>query len=254
MINKLKLSLWLIPVLFFTGCINNQVNPNIAQIDQQASTLRNHIYEISGDDGYYHNENIDFALIKRVKDSVGENLKNILVAYNDQKLEYDIYQEGLDKSISLMYFCWIEQADAARRNNDLDNLNFIREEEADFSSQEAIQKWIDENGKREYYKKIENYFSLVPELISKGSEIDANNQKLNELKTQAEGLQVDGNIVEYNLVADEYNALLEQNNQMIDEYNTQLEEIDYENVFNNFMKFIDVSYIFPGQDTIPLAK
>lgn len=240
-------------LILLAGCSDNS-NLDIDQLNQQATVLKDHLYEISGDKDFYENEKIDFSLLKNIKNVVLERSQNIILSHRDDKIQDQVLDEGLNKSISLLYLIWMEEADAARRNNDLENLKYIQKEQSEFSSQKEVSSWIEDNGKNDSHNRLQQYLDSLPQLLEQGKKIDENNERLNVLRADADRFKTENNIVEYNRVADEYNVLLEENNRMVDDYNSKLEGIDYNKIYDDFINMIDVGFIFPGQDTIPLKQ
>lgn len=236
-----------------TGCWQNN-NLDIQQIDQQAKSLRTHLYEISGENGFYENEKIDFSMLKQIKTITQERLNSVLTQFEDEKVTQDTMDHALEKGSTLMYFIWMEEIDAAKRNNNSDNLRFVGQEHKSFVEQKQVKIWLDSTGKKLYSQAIQEYMDNIPTLLEQAKTIEENNSQLNTLKNNAQKFKDENNIVEYNRLVDEYNTLLEVTNNLIDEYNQQLEKYNYETLYNNFMNMIDVSYIFPGQKTIPLEK
>jgi len=252
--NKWWASLFILP-LFFSGCLwDSQQNLDIAQIDQQADDLRAHLYKISEGDDYYKNENIDFALLNRIQTVVNERGESLISSYKDGKIDEAKKEEGLKKVISLLYFIWMEKFDAAQADKNVDEMEKIFEEQEEFSSNQTIKDYLANNGKIDNFNKLQDVFKNYPDLIKKNIEIDDNNKKLEQLKSDAAKYENENNINEYNRVADEFNALLETNNNLVEEYNTKLEKYNYEDIYKTFMGMIDAEVIFPGQTDIPLQN
>ncbi len=251
---KIVLVIPVIFSLFLAGCNSDTQNLDIKQLDQQASNLRSHLYDISGNNDYYDNENIDFTLLKEVKDVVLDRSAKIVNSHRDDKIEDAVLDDGINKSITLLFFVWMEEFDAAQSNNDLDNLNYIKDEIDLFVNETEVMNWIKNNDKKSSLNEIDKILIEMPSLVNLGLEIDRNNEELNTMKSEADQFETNDNVVEYNRVADNYNVLLDENNVKIEDYNSRLEQMNYENIFTTFMKMIDVSYIFPGQTSIPLEK
>jgi hypothetical protein len=249
--NKFWIWFFILP-LTISGCWGAKQNMDITQIDQQANSLREHLYAISGGEDVYKNENLDFSLLNQVKTIVNERCSNLINYYKDGKINEDIKNEGLDKSISLLYFVWMEQFDSAQANKKVDEINQIFEEQTDFTANQTIKDYLEKNGKIDSYNKLQDIFKNYPDLINKSILIDENNAKLDQMKTDASRLEGENNISEYNRVADEYNSLLDENNKLIEEYNTKLENYKYDDVYKTFINLINVGVIFPGQTEIPL--
>lgn len=243
----------LLGLILLVGCQDNQ-NLNIAAIDQQIIRLRTHIIDIADDEGVYQNELVDMQLLKEIKETTIDNAQENMNLFNDGKMTTDDLDETLEKTLSVLYFIWMEELNSAQTIADIDRLDQLQTEHNSITSEELIQSFLQKKDLMNTYAETREIFKKVPELVREKIQIEDWAEELAEIQNELEVLKADNKVSEYNEKVDVYNARLVEYESKIHEYNNQIEKYNNHYIYQTFIDLININLIFPGQENIQLTN
>ncbi len=242
-------------LLIFSGCqLTNEKNSAIKDADHQISIISSHIEDISDSNHVYDNSKINLDILYSSKQALKNDVAQIIADQQSQKITSAQYQSGLEECLSALHFIWMEEFDAAYKNNNQDALNKTRLEYNEFINISEIQTYYEQ---LEQVDKIENLQNTINEVIAfteQLKKINDNNTKLVSLKENMDKLSADNQLAAYNQLVGEYNTLLEENNSLINDYNQKIQLYNSEKIYQDFLALIEINKIFPHQNSLNLTQ
>lgn len=242
-------------ILFFTsGCIESKQLNEAKIIDQQINLVSQHIQKISQESGSYRNDEIDFSLLKKVKQETISQVESLINCYQSNQCSEQDLNSNLKKANSLLYFIWMEELDNVISINLKTELINLSQEHENYIKDPEIEKWLKNNQLLDKSNNISTVFNDVINLLANFEKIKNNYEQLKNLQTDLDQLKQSSEVEQYNKKADEYNNLLDETNKISDDYNAQIKKYTPEYIDQSFIALIDISQIFPGQNDLPLKN
>lgn len=242
---------FLLLLLLFAGCEGSFGNPNVNEIDRQIDKVSDHIYSISQNETY-HNEDIDFTLLDRSKQTAQSSLHNLIASYEAGDTDLETLNENIDKTATLLYFVWMEEFDAAWNYKNTNNMLKVQSQMAEFNSWQYVDEWLKNNEMQNDLLSLQETMTALIRASNLSTEIDNNIKKLEQQKEKIDQLAESDQNDSYNKLVVEYNNLIDTNQSLIEEYNQIVSEYTPEDTYQMFLKIIDVKTIFPNQEELPL--
>lgn len=234
--------------LILGGCATQPAqDETITSIDQTVTELRNHLQQISVKDNAYRNDQLDFALLKKNKAILITNLDKISQKQQAGTIVGEKYDQYLDKTLSALYFIWLEELEGSLTNNQFDYVLQISNEQSQVAERIDVQDWVGSKNKQTAYDNIQTAFRDLNELLNQNNAVIANNGKLAQQKKQLEDLKQANDITNYNSLTKEYNTLIDKNTELIASYNALVQKYDTRYLNQVFLDFIDINQILPQQ-------
>ncbi|MFZ5391904.1 MAG: hypothetical protein ACOZAR_01790 [Patescibacteria group bacterium] len=250
-----KKMLVLFSSLFLIGCGANLPSSQATKnINSQINKVSIHVQQISDSNHVYDNSNINLDLLHDSKESIKNSLQQIFSDNKNSAVSSPDYQTILKKSLSCLHFIWLEEFDAAYKNNNQDALKKTRQEYNDFINQTEIREYYQSNNQTQNLDNLQTTFNEAISLIEKYKKINENKTKLSSLKQNMDKLSAENQLVSYNQLVDEYNLLVEENTLLVNEYNKKIEIYTPEKIYQSFLDLININDIFPQQNTLKFDK